>query len=511
MSRFLAWFSGGVADDEGHSEHSDDYSIDNEDDNINDKGVVDSDEDDDKSAASQIANGDDDVTDGADDAVATTPTRSNIQEDNSRDNNINNKSPPPSQTIPKNDEGKNDAVVVVEEERNISLQSVDNAPVVEENDSDHLNITTEDDDVVGAEVNNDTREEYSDINNNKNLPPPPAAQTTLQCEEIGSDEQHNDIAEEGDNIISAQSVDDPVVAVEETPTNNLDETQPSTDDENQKGDSSLTGEVDNAKFAEAKQSLVSSLDQTITDEVTTEQVTTNEVTTDEVTTDEVTTTNNHEEEEIIDDSFPKAREFLSETINDDDATTFNHRDDDITVDSISRTRKAAEIVEGFDEYNDYAADDSKTIATNRTSMSRVQPVSAAFKSASQEVAKKKNAHPHQSIFDILEKNFEELGDGGSGGGSRFGKKIAYQDVKLCFVAFVAVFSLPQEPVFANPVYSETNGVATASDKSNGDDEEELDIENQQYKSATNGDKQRLNATSVNGESEPRQKSATRPS
>eukprot|EP00984_Skeletonema_dohrnii_P024178 scaffold13278_cov67-Skeletonema_dohrnii-CCMP3373.AAC.2 len=523
MSRFLAWFSsGGVADDEGHSEHSDDYSIDNEDDNINDKGVVDSDKDDDKSAASQIANGDDDnVTDGVNDAVATTPSRSNIQEDISRDNIINKKSPPPSQTIPKYDEGKQEDVVV-EEERNLSSQSVDCAPVVvEENDSDHLDVTTEDNDVVGAEVNNDTREEYSDINNNNKNLPPPAARATLECEEIGSDEQHNDVAEEeGDNIISAiQSVDDPVVAVEETPTNNPDETQPSAkDDETQKGDSSLTGEVDNALFVETKQSLVSSLDPTITDEVPTEQLTTtvatNEVTsTDEVPTEqEVTTTDNDEEEEIIDDSFPKAREFLSETINDDDATTFNHRDDDITVDSISRTRKAAEIVEGFDEYNDYAADDSKTIATNRTSISRVQPVSAAFKSASQEVAKKKNAHPHQSIFDILEKNFEELGEGGSGGGSRFGKKIAYQDVKLCFVAFVAVFSLPQEPVFANPVYSETNNGVAASDKSNGDDVEELDdIENQQYKSTTNGDKQRLNAKSVNGESEPRQKSATRPS
>ena len=485
----MAWFSsGGVADDDGHSEHSDDYSIDNEDDNIDDD-VVDSDKDDDKSAASQIANGVDDVTDGVDDAVATTPTRSNIQEDNCRDK-------PPSQTIPKCDEGKQD--VVVEEERNISLQSVDDAPVVEENDSDDLDVTTEDDD-VGAEVNSDTREECSDFNNNSNnLPPPPAAQATLQCEEISSNEQHDDIAEEeGDNIIisAMQSVDDPVVVVEETPTNNLDVTQPSTDDENQKDDSSLTGEVDNANFAETKQSLVSSLDPTIIDELTTEQV---------------TTTDNDEEEEIIDDSFPKAREFLSETINDDDATTFNHRDDDITVDSISRTRKAAEIVEGFDEYNDYAADDSKTIATNRTSISRVQPVSAAFKSASQEVAKKKNAHPHQSIFDILEKNFEELGEGGSGGGSRFGKKIAYQDVKLCFVAFVAVFSLPQEPVFANPVYSETNGVATA-DKSNGDDEEELDSENQQYKLTTNGDKQRLNAKSVHGESEPIHKSASRPS
>ena len=111
MSRFLAWFSsGGVADDDGHSEHSDDYSIDNEDDNIDDD-VVDSDKDDDKSAASQIANGVDDVTDGVDDAVATTPTRSNIQEDNCRDNNINKRQSPPSQTIPKCDEGKQDVVI----------------------------------------------------------------------------------------------------------------------------------------------------------------------------------------------------------------------------------------------------------------------------------------------------------------------------------------------------------------------------------------------------------------
>lgn len=192
--------------------------------------------------------------------------------------------------------------------------------------------------------------------------------------------------------------------------------------------------------------------------------------------------------EEINDSFPKARDFLAETIN-DDATILNNHRDDITIDSISRTHKAAEIVEGFDNYDDYNNNendnnaDEKTIATNRTSVSRVQPVSAAFKSASQEVDKKRNAHPHQSIFDILDKNFEELGEGGM-------KKIGYQDVKLCFIAFVVVFSLPHEPVYAtNSSYSDitdTNNAASP-EKVSDNDVDQMDDTSQRQKSTNSDD------------------------
>ena len=339
-------------------------------------------------------------------------------------------------------------------------------------------------------------EEYSDDNNNNNNSPPSSQK---QCDTNDSDgqQQHdtNTVQEEGENIIilSQQSVDNLVAAEGEHQTN-MDGTQPYTDD------SSLTaGEVESTRFAEisAKQSLPLH-----------------------------PTTDNDDDVEEIDDSFPKARDFLDETIiindNDDNVTTLNHRDndDDITIDSISRTRKAADIVEGFhddddDEIdNNNNADDSKTIATNRTSVSRVQPVSAAFKSASHEVAKKKNTHRHQSIFDILDKNFEELGEGsisGGGGGSRFGKNIAYQDVKLCFIAFVALFSLPQEPVFANPVYADDNtkDVAVASEESNGD-VEKLEGENQ-FNSTKNSNEQRRNVN-TDDELESRKKiSTTRPS
>lgn len=341
-----------------------------------------------------------------------------------------------------------------------------------------------------------TNQEVSDHNNDNNKSPP-------QCEFDNDSERQQDITEQDGN--TSQSLGDGLVMVEDDPANNnnLDEiVQPSTADESQKDDSSLTGEVDNAHFAEIKQ--------TPAEGGTSDEVTSEEVAIDEETNNEIRATDEDKEDDIIDDSFPKAREFLSETINDDEETTLNHRDDDITIESISRTRQAAEIVEGFDEYNDYSdnADDSKTIATTRTTVSRVQPVSAAFKSASQEVAKKKNVHPHQSIFDILEKNFEELGEGG-GSSSRFGKKIkiAYQDVKLCFVAFVAVFSLT-EPVFANPIYSDTNS-AVALGQPNGDEVEQL--ENGNNYSSTNGDAQRTNDTSVDHEFESRKKTTTRPS
>lgn len=297
--------------------------------------------------------------------------------------------------------------------------------------------------------------------------------------------------------------------IEDKPTDNLDEiVHSSTANEICKDDSSLTGEVDNSHFAEKKQTLVMPTMLPTAEGVKSDEVTSEEVAIDEGTKDEITGKDEDKEDDVICDSFPKAREFLSETINDDEETTLNHRDDDnITIDSISRTQKATEIVEGFDEYNDYNnnVDDSKTIATTRTSVSRVQPVSAAFKSASQEVAKKKNAHPHQSIFDILEKNFEELGEGG-GSSSRFGKKnkIAYQDVKLCFVAFVAVFSLT-EPVFANPIYLDTND-AVAMEESNGDGAKQMENEIN-----LNGDAQRTNGTSVDHEIESRKKTTTRPS
>jgi tetratricopeptide (TPR) repeat protein len=350
---------------------------------------------------------------------------------------------------------------------------------------DDVVIDIVDDDVAASSNNN--QEECSGNDNNNS---PPSQMIRCNNDRIDSDGQHDNIVEEEGNNVS-QSVEDISVAEEEDQTSKLK--QHFTDD-NPKDDSSLTGEVDNTHFAETKQTLPLN-----------------------PTTADVTTNDDHEEEqeeEQIDDSFPKAREFLAETINDDNATTLNHRDD-ITIDSISRTRKAAEIVEGFDDdqiddkYN--AADDSKTIATNRTSVSRVQPVSAAFKSASQEVAKKKNVHPHQSIFDILDKNFEQLGEGssGSGGGSRFGKKIAYQDVKLCFIAFVAVFSLPQESVFANPVYSDANAVV-APDESNGD-VAQLESENQLLESTINGDERRINVKTDDELLESRKKSTTRPS
>lgn len=159
-----------------------------------------------------------------------------------------------------------------------------------------------------------------------------------------------------------------------------------------------------------------------------------------------------------------------------------HNNDADNDGRITLAEQAKEIVNNFEPAtatnNSREADnddDTRTICTQRTTGTRVQPISTAFRLAQEDVKKKWN-HPHQSIFDILDRNFEELGDhfcessdNGSGGGVRSwggiggiggigknnihkkknGRSIGYLDVKLCFVAFVAVFSLPMDPIYAN--------------------------------------------------------------
>ena len=388
-----------------------------------------------------------------------------------------------------------------------SFQRDGDSDIIDENEdnfyANHMDDDKEEDDIIVTENNEgvddddgleitaaeiDIPQEYCDSDDS----------TTPEHDEKeeGSHSSTDENLEEENMLL--QRADDGETAVEEIQTNSNEvlETQSSTEEDDNYNDEQI---IDSLKVEASTESKVLEDPPSSSSKATT-----------------VKATLINDQDENGDDSFPKAREFLSETINDDQATTTANdtspnRDDDITTYSISRTRKAADIVEGFndDEYNnDYNnnGDDSRTVVTTRTSISRVQPVSAAFKSATQEVAKKKSVHPHQSIFDILEKNFEELGEGGGGGGgSRFGKKIAYQDVKLCFVAFVAVFSLPQEPVFANPVYSEIDTVNVSSNEPNNDVDE-------QFKSI-NGEEQQLNGRSSDGnaELESRKKSTTRPS
>lgn len=125
-----------------------------------------------------------------------------------------------------------------------------------------------------------------------------------------------------------------------------------------------------------------------------------------------------------DDLFPLARDFLAD-MNDDVMTIIT------------------EIVDRVDSHNDDENNidnhhDDATVATQRTTVTRVQPVSGTFRPTNN-----KDNHPHQTIFDILDRNFEEMGDGGS-------YQIGHRVVKLCFVAFVSIFTLPSEP---------TNGAA----------------------------------------------------
>jgi hypothetical protein len=157
-----------------------------------------------------------------------------------------------------------------------------------------------------------------------------------------------------------------------------------------------------------------------------------EVEVDEFSTDVEIFGTTENAEITVDDSFPQAHDFLVNA--DDDAMTI--------------ANQATEIVDGFNDGDDIH-DNARTIATQRTTATRVQHVSAAFRSAMTnigEAEQRRVRHPHQTIFDILDKNFEELGDGGIIGGGRW--RICHEDVKLCFVAFVSVFSLPSEPILS---------------------------------------------------------------
>ncbi|KAL7554747.1 hypothetical protein ACHAWF_018279 [Thalassiosira exigua] len=153
----------------------------------------------------------------------------------------------------------------------------------------------------------------------------------------------------------------------------------------------------------------------------------------------------------IDDSFPRAKDFLAD-----------ENDDGITL-----ANQASDIVGGFNDDASDDGDDAKTIATHRTTGTRVQPMSAAFRSAvaQKEEAEQKSRHPHQSIFDILDRNFLELGDGSSRGG----RQVGYKQVKLCFVAFVAVFSLPSEPIVAAEDSSSESPISHQADSNGGTD------------------------------------------
>lgn len=127
-----------------------------------------------------------------------------------------------------------------------------------------------------------------------------------------------------------------------------------------------------------------------------------------------------EQHTTLDDLFPLARDFLAD-INDDVMT--------IITEIVDRVDNHDNDENNIDDHHD----DARTVATQRTTVTRVQPVSGTFR-----LTNNKENHPYQTIFDILDRNFEEMGDGGS-------YQIGHRVVKLCFVAFVSMFTLPSEP------------------------------------------------------------------
>ena len=135
-----------------------------------------------------------------------------------------------------------------------------------------------------------------------------------------------------------------------------------------------------------------------------------------------------------DDSFPKAKDFLADLI------SVHEEEETSTI----LPEQAAKIVCGFDEEGDGNNDD-RTVVTMRTTATGMTAASRRIHSSLREETPEQHvSHEHKSLFDILDRNFEELGDCRADGlGS--GRDIGYMEVKLCFVAFVVVFGVPQPP------------------------------------------------------------------
>jgi tetratricopeptide (TPR) repeat protein len=165
--------------------------------------------------------------------------------------------------------------------------------------------------------------------------------------------------------------------------------------------------------------------------------------------EEVSTTETIEQEiQREDDVYPKAQEFLAE---------ISVTDEDETI----PPEKAAQII-GFDD------DETRTVYTQKTcatSVSRRVPASSLNNSSNFEEGKKQE---HQSLFDILDRNFQELGDGGVG----------YKEVKLCFVAFVVVFA----PADALVNGVDENNNAELNSQAQDDNNEEEDVSKESAKS-----------------------------
>lgn len=136
--------------------------------------------------------------------------------------------------------------------------------------------------------------------------------------------------------------------------------------------------------------------------------------------------NNHSDlNDEHDDSFPKAKDFLADLLF---ITEENYADENETIQI--PPEQASEIVCGFDQDEN---NDARTVITQRTAGTVMSTASrrlppSSFRSMPN--GEKKDAahgihHEHESIFHILERNFEELGDCRGDG-----RDIGYRDVKL---------------------------------------------------------------------------------
>eukprot|EP00956_Cyclotella_meneghiniana_P015860 scaffold24640_cov68-Cyclotella_meneghiniana.AAC.5 len=130
-----------------------------------------------------------------------------------------------------------------------------------------------------------------------------------------------------------------------------------------------------------------------------------------------------------DDVYPKAHNFL---------ITNQQDEEEVTVIS---NNEAIQIIE-FDENN--VNDDGHTVLTSKTtatsiSRGRITTLRPSGPSTGNQQEDDYNEYTmtidteHQSLFDILDRNFMELGDNPNSG-------LSYDDVQLCFAAFVIVFA-----------------------------------------------------------------------
>ena len=243
-------------------------------------------------------------------------------------------------------------------------------------------------------------------------------------------EKDSIIQEPGEQLLEKAAVTDSdgLVTINETPdkqARNTTNMEAAEDGSSSAGENDLKSSIPNSAVETPKSP---NNEQITEDLVTPPSMTSNTARHNTTTHVETSQTIINQDEEV----YPKASEFLAEI--------------SLAEEESILPEQAAQIIEMFD--------DDRTVYTTKTVSSvRRKPLEVANQARMKENVQSK--HEHQSLFDILDRNFDELGNAGIDG----------DDLKLCFVAFVVTFA-PSVGIVKNDV----NDVKESDLKEDLDDE-----------------------------------------